>query len=161
MNISKTDQLTPGELLRGLKLARRPQRVLGWTLTALALTAGSANLALGNLPIEVVSLTAGAGYALLLTVGYRAVVARQSTRLCRPSRATLTDECYLVETDLERVEVRWSTLRRLQETDEFMLLHGARGAVAVIPKRAFEAAELAEFSAFVARHDKAAGTGAR
>ncbi|WP_457027888.1 YcxB family protein [Kitasatospora sp. P5_F3] len=161
MNISVTDQLTSSELLRGLKLARRPQRVFGWIVTALALAAGSANLALGKHPIGVVALAAGTVYTLLLTVGYRAAVARQADRICRPGRATLTDEWYLVENDLERVEVRWSTLRRLQETDEFVLLHGAKGAVAVVPKRAFEASELAEFSAFVARHDKAARTGAR
>jgi hypothetical protein len=96
-----------------------------------------------------VCIVLGILYIYMLTAGQKRAVAKLSNQVCRPGRVTITDRMYVGESDLERVEVRWPALVKIEDTAEFFVLYRAKRLFILLRKRAFDAAQVAELSAFL------------
>jgi hypothetical protein len=85
----------------------------------------------------------------MLTAGQKRAVANLSSRVCRPWRVTITEQMYIEESELEKTEVRWPAFVKIENTAEFFLFYKAKNMGLMVPKRAFDAAQVAELSAFL------------
>ena len=148
VNISLSYQLTQDEIRRALTSMARAKRVLLWVICVLLLLMGGLVLVAGNLGAGLPLLFLGLFYIFLLAVAPRLAIRKQAERLCIPTRLQLTDAGFEIETALERAEIRWVAVNRVRATDAAFLLYRTKRVANVVPKRAFDAAQLAEFSAF-------------
>jgi hypothetical protein len=161
MHITTTYQPTPDEVLRGTKAATRGFRTRVWIYAIVCLVIGTAGLAVvasfGRLTFGMclacgACITLGIVYICLLTIGYKRAVAKLSSRVCRPWRTTITEEVYIEESELEKTEVRWPAIVKIEDTAEFFLFYRAKNMAAIVPKRALDPAQVGELSAFVAAY---------
>ena len=148
MNISLSYQLSQDEIRRGLTSMARGRRGVLWVCCVLLLLMGALLMALGSVAVGAPSVPLGALYVFLLSGAPRLAIRKQAARLCLPTRLVLTDTGFEIETTLERGEIRWAAIIRVRETDEAFLLQRSKRLANIVPKRAFDAAQLAEFSAF-------------
>lgn len=163
MNVSVSYEPTAEELTRGLKRGQRRNRRFLWAISVLALAVAAAMLAAdAGEPAALKGGVLGIGlvFPVLLTLGTKRAVARQAPRLCRPTQATFTNEGLSVASDQWSVELAWSAFSSFTETDEFFICRLAKNQMHLIPKRAFDAQQAAEVSAFLAGHGGTAGSAA-
>ncbi|MFF2147752.1 YcxB family protein [Kitasatospora sp. NPDC058190] len=83
------------------------------------------------------------------------VVVRQAARksaplLAEPWTVRITDQNYALSTAVSQAEVAWSAYRQVTARSGFWYLQQTNKAVAFIPQHAFDAAQLAQVSAFFA-----------
>ena len=150
MNIALSYQLTQDEVRRAVTRIGRGKRTVLWVACAVLLVCGVLLLVGGSVSNGALFTFLGAVYLFILVAGPRVAVRKQAERLCRPTRLALTDAGFEIDTQFERAEISWAAISTVKETGEVFLLHRSKRVANIVPKRAFDPAQLAEFAAFAA-----------
>jgi hypothetical protein len=143
-------QLDVRELIRGLKLARRRARVVGWCYLGLLFALGCLFLAVWDTTMGAFLITFTVVGSVLALTRQNAMARKQAPRLCVPTRLTLTDEHLSSETALVQSRISWSFFLKTVPSRDFVFLFMNPRQVIVVPRRALSAEQNAELDAFLA-----------
>ena len=157
MHIAVSFAWEPDEFRRAVLAITPRGRILWWTVTAGYLVAGLAAVAQGQWPMGGALLVLGVCVVVYLTVRTRRTIEKQRIRLGGPIRMVLTDDGFTIDSTHERGTVDWSGVTKVRRTSEVVLLYRGARLATPIPKRAFTAAQWAEFDSFLAGRDGLTG----
>jgi hypothetical protein len=162
MLITANYQLTPEELARALKQISGKRRLMGfWAFTAALLLAGVFCLATGRILFGIACVAWGVVFAMGLTRGVKKNAEKTAERLCKPTEVTFSEEIFTYRSPTSNEEHRWQGFIKTEETAEFFLLYVSERRAIPVPKRALDAADVAQTGAFLHRAPMAGSAGNR
>ena len=148
----------PEELERAILAIEHRSRIAQWTVAAGCLLIAGRALDLlvegtgpadGDSFLLCLFMAVGLSLILSLTVRSRRSARAEAARQCVPTQNFLTDTNVRTEKTYGRGDVKWAAIRKTRQTREFFLLYTAKKRAILIPKRAFDPAQRAEFEAFI------------
>ncbi len=151
MDITANYELTPGECRRALRAIGGWRRILDTWIVTIGVMCGAIYASMrwrhdGFVVTSILFVIVAA--PILIWIHVRSV-RREARRMCVPVTVRLTSEAVEIQVPKIFQTLLWSAFLTTVTTSEFWLLYVKKRYAAIVPRRAFSAAEQAEIDGFL------------